>query len=242
MPSLEAQITEVHRAVEQAARDSYGRLLAFLIARPRDVAAAEDALADAFHAALETWPRTGVPEKPEAWLLVASHRRLIDAARHVRVHLDGAPSLLAATEQAREMADIGVVFPDEHLKVMFACTHPAIDAAARAPLMLQTVLGLDAARVASAFWCGPRQWARGSAARKLRSAPQAFALHCPKSKSSPSALTPFWKRSTRPTAAAGKTWRELTLAAKDWLLKPPPWDDCWRSSCPRNRKYWDSSR
>ncbi|HVZ37788.1 MAG TPA: RNA polymerase subunit sigma-70, partial [Candidatus Kapabacteria bacterium] len=61
-----------YQAVERAARDSYGRLLAYLSARSRDVAAAEDALADAFHAALETWPRSGVPEHPEAWLLTAA--------------------------------------------------------------------------------------------------------------------------------------------------------------------------
>ena len=55
---------------------SYGRLVAYLAARSRDVAAAEDALADAFRIALEVWPRTGVPEKPEAWLLTAARRRL----------------------------------------------------------------------------------------------------------------------------------------------------------------------
>jgi predicted RNA polymerase sigma factor len=71
-------------AVEQAARDSHGRLVAFLAARSHDVAAAEDALAYAFEAALETWPQSGVPQKPEAWLLTVARRRLIDNARHVR--------------------------------------------------------------------------------------------------------------------------------------------------------------
>src|SRR6059058_3723798 len=76
---------DARRAIERAARDSYGRLIAFLSARSRDVAAAEDALADAFHAALETWPRTGVPNQPEAWLLTAARRRLIDnAPSHAR--------------------------------------------------------------------------------------------------------------------------------------------------------------
>ncbi len=146
---------ETHLAIEQAARDSWGRLLAFLSARSRDVAAAEDALADAFHAALETWPRTGVPEKPEAWLLVAARRKLIDAARHARVHEEAVPELQAATEQAWEMAESGLEFPDERLKMLFLCAHPAIDEAARTPLMLQIVLGLDAARIASAFLVKP---------------------------------------------------------------------------------------
>ncbi len=71
--------TDPHGTVEQVARASYGRLVAFLAARSRDVAAAEDALADAFQAALVTWAKSGVPEKPEGWLMVTARRRLIDA-------------------------------------------------------------------------------------------------------------------------------------------------------------------
>ena len=75
-----------HRAAEAAARGSYGRLLAYLASRFRDVASAEDALAGAFLAALERWPRDGVPTNPDAWLLVAARRRLVDDARHAQVH------------------------------------------------------------------------------------------------------------------------------------------------------------
>ena len=143
-------------AVERAARDSRARLLAFLAARSRDVAAAEDALSDAFRAALETWPRDGVPDNPEAWLLTAARRRLIDASRHEQVHALAVPGLAAALDDAQTMiADAGHTFPDERLKLLFVCAHPAIDAAARTPLMLQTVLGLDAARIASAFLVKP---------------------------------------------------------------------------------------
>ena len=70
------------RAAECAARESYGKLLALLAVRSNDVAAAEDALADAFAAALARWPITGVPGTPDAWLLTAARRRLVDAARH----------------------------------------------------------------------------------------------------------------------------------------------------------------
>ena len=73
------------QAAELAARASYGRLLAYLAARWRDVARAEDALGDALLAALETWPRTGVPDNPVAWLLTAARRRLVDGARHAGV-------------------------------------------------------------------------------------------------------------------------------------------------------------
>jgi len=119
------------------------------------VAAAEDALADAFLAALETWPRTRVPDKPEAWLLTTARRRLIDGTRHARVEAGALPALLAAADEAQAVASTDAVFPDERLKLLFICAHPAIDAAVRTPLMLQTVLGLDAARIASAFLVKP---------------------------------------------------------------------------------------
>src|SRR5260221_14682649 len=106
------------KAVARTARDSYSRLIAFLGARSRDVAAAEDALADAFRAALETWPQQGVPEKPEAWLLTAARRRLIDGARHARVHMDTLPTLLAVADEAQTRASGGSEFPDDRLKPM----------------------------------------------------------------------------------------------------------------------------
>lgn len=146
---------DTHEAVEQAARNSYGRLLAFLASRARDVAAAEDALADAFRSALETWPGTGVPEKPEAWLLVTARRKLIDEIRHVRVQEKALPELTTAAMRALEVSKSAEAFPDERLKLLFICAHPAIEAVARTPLMLQMVLGLDAARIGSAFLVSP---------------------------------------------------------------------------------------
>ncbi len=165
-------------AVEHVARGSYGRLLAFLASRSRDLAAAEDALADAFRIALETWPRDGVPDKPEAWLMTAAKRRLGDRARHTRVHAEATPSLGLAAEQAQELTAASVEFPDERLKLMFICAHPAIDAAARTPLMLQTVLGLDAARIASAFLVQPAAMGQrlSRAKAKIRDAGIAFEL------------------------------------------------------------------
>jgi RNA polymerase sigma-70 factor (ECF subfamily) len=148
---------DARRAAEAAARESYGRLVAYLSARSRDVAAAEDALGDAFRAALETWPQDGVPSKPEAWLLAVARRRMIDDARHERVKENAAPGLRLAADRRQAAAGAGEdeVFPDERLKLMFVCAHPAIDAGARAPLMLQAILGLDAARIASSFLVGP---------------------------------------------------------------------------------------
>jgi predicted RNA polymerase sigma factor len=144
-----------HEAAELAARASYGRLLAYLAAQSRDVAAAEDALGQAFVAALETWPRAGVPDKPEAWLLAVARRRLIDGARHAKVEDVAAAALRIVVDRAEQEASSKALFPDERLKLLFVCAHPAIDEAARTPLMLQTVLGLDAARIASAFLVAP---------------------------------------------------------------------------------------
>ena len=141
-------------AAEAVARRSYGKLVAFLAARTGDVAAAEDALADAFAAALADWPASGVPRSPEAWLMAVARRRLIDAARRRRTRGDAAdPLRLLAEELDQPMDDAAI--PDDRLGLMFACAHPAIDSAIRAPLMLQTILGFDAAAIASAFLVSP---------------------------------------------------------------------------------------
>ncbi len=144
-------------AAEQAARDSYGRLVSWLAYQWRDVAAAEDALADAFATALRIWPETGVPASPDAWLLTAAKRNLLHAARHQRVVNDPASTILLPDDITEDSAPS---IPDERLKLMFVCAHPAIDEKTRTPLMLQTVLGLDAQRIASAFLVSPSTMAQ----------------------------------------------------------------------------------
>ncbi|MER9439596.1 RNA polymerase sigma factor [Mesorhizobium sp. M0618] len=118
------------------------------------MAAAEDALADAFAAALERWPRTGVPEKPEAWLLAVARRRRVDAVRRRLTSEAGREHLkLIAQEAEARMTEEDL--PDDRLRLMFACAHPAIESSVRSPLILQTVLGFDAATIASAFLVSP---------------------------------------------------------------------------------------
>ena len=140
-------------AAEAAARRSYGRLLSSLAWQWRDIAAAEDALAEAFALALQRWPVDGIPDSPEGWLMTVSKRQLLTAARRQRLADDPTLTVLWPTEH--EPAPDNAPMADSRLKLMFVCTHPAIDAGVRSALMLQTVLGLEAARIASAFLVKP---------------------------------------------------------------------------------------
>ena len=146
---------KVHRTVERVARESYGRLVAYLSVHTHDLAGAEDALSEALLKALTGWPRDGVPQNPEAWLLTTARHSLIDFFRHQRVALASEPDLLLLTQNSAE-ATLETNFPDERLKLLFVCAHPAIDPAMHTPLMLQTVLGLDADRIAGAFLVSPK--------------------------------------------------------------------------------------
>jgi predicted RNA polymerase sigma factor len=151
-PAQAAAAQAAKHAAARAARDSYGRLLALLASRSGDLAGAQDALADAFHSALQTWPAQGVPTNPEAWLLTVARNRQRDvhgSAAHrtsvplVEEEIDA--MFLTAAEVDND------AIPDDRMKLLFVCAHPAIDSSLRAPLMLQTVLGLDAEVIARAF-------------------------------------------------------------------------------------------
>jgi predicted RNA polymerase sigma factor len=145
---------QAHSTADAVARRSYGKLVAFLAARTRDVAAAEDALSEAFASALIDWPRNGCPSNPEAWLLTVARRKLIDGARR-RSNSEAATAQLQLFAEELDAAAADADIPDRRLALMFACAHPAIEAGVRAPLMLQVVVGLDAKRIASAFLTSP---------------------------------------------------------------------------------------
>ncbi len=139
---------------DAVARRSYGKLVALLAVRTGDLAAAEDALSEAFVKALADWPRNGCPSNPEAWLLTVARRKLIDIARGRRSREIAAEHLEMVTREL-DAAGTDEEIPDKRLALLFACTHPAIEAGVRAPLMLQAVLGLDAKTIASAFLMSP---------------------------------------------------------------------------------------
>jgi RNA polymerase sigma-70 factor (ECF subfamily) len=146
---------QARATAEAVARRSYGKLVAFLAARTRDVAAAEDALAEAFAAALSDWPAKQIPANPEAWLLAVARRRMIDAARRRQTVEHAGDDLRLIAEEIEAVAEARSDIPDERLALMFACAHPSIEPGIRAPLILQTILGFDAATIASAFLVSP---------------------------------------------------------------------------------------
>lgn len=136
-------------AVERVARETYGRLLAGLAYRFRDIAAAEDALGDALREALERWPVEGVPRSPAAWITTVAKNRLLQDARH-RAVVEDARTVSAIENLILDERENGPS-TDARLELMFVCAHPAIDPSLRTPLMLQVVLGLTAEEVAAAF-------------------------------------------------------------------------------------------
>lgn len=164
----------VQARAEDVARAAYGKLVAMLASRSSDIMAAEDALSDAFVAALRTWPERGIPQKPEAWLLTVAKNRRTDQARK--------DARLVVTDEVPEMADAPRLdredLVDERLKLLFVCAHPAIDPNIRTPLMLQTVLGLEAEQIARAFLVSPSAMAQRlvRAKKKIKSAAIPFAL------------------------------------------------------------------
>lgn len=151
-----AEPTAAQVALEHVMRDSYGRMLAALAVVARDIALAEECLQDAFDRALRTWTAAGIPSSPAGWLVAAARRSMLDRLRSAEYRnaspdagVGGGPDWEPSTAEPATGESDGI--PDRRLALMFVCAHPAIDAAARTPLMLQTVLGVDTERIARAF-------------------------------------------------------------------------------------------
>ena len=168
--------TAAHEAVVEVARTSYGRLVAYVASQTGDLAGAEDALADAFEAAVRTWPVKGVPDRPVSWMITAAKRSMIGQQRRDGTAQRAAPTLALLADERADVADAAV--PDKRLELLFACAHPAIDATMHAPLMLQAVFGIDAARMSAVFLVEPATLGQRlvRAKRKIADARIPFAL------------------------------------------------------------------
>lgn len=167
----------VSSAAEKIARLSYGKLVAMLAVRSRDITAAEDALGEALVRAITEWRQGGVPANPEAWLVTVARRIDADRWRRVVTAAEGASSWLLQEDERRthDCSD----FPDDRLRLMLTCAHPAIDPDMHTPLMLQVVLGIDARRIGSAFLTAPAAMGQRLSRAKARIAEAGLRFETP---------------------------------------------------------------
>ncbi len=211
---------EAGRAAERVARESYGRLVAFLAARTRDVAGAEDALSDAFAEALRTWPVDGVPENPDAWLLTVARRRQTDAIRRRQTRTAGQEHLTRMADELEAAAREGEMIPDRRLALMFACAHPAIERGMRAPLILQTILGLTAEEIAAAFLTPPATMGKRLVRAKMRTRDAGIPFRIPEKEELPERLQAVLDAIY---AAYSKGWNEVGEAGVPEIADEAIW-------------------
>jgi RNA polymerase sigma-70 factor (ECF subfamily) len=215
---------QARETAEAVARRSYGKLVAFLAARTRDVTVAEDALSDAFAAALVDWPVRGIPTSPEAWLMTVARRKLIDAVRRRRSGEGAADHLRLVAEELEAVVASKPQIPDERLSLMFACTHPAIERGIRAPLMLQTILGFDAATIALAFLVSPATMGQRLTRAKNKIRQAGIRSGCRSAPICASGSIPFLRPSMPPSPKAGPILPAPKLAARILPKRVCGWD------------------
>jgi RNA polymerase sigma-70 factor, ECF subfamily len=156
--------------VEELFREEWGRTLAILARALGDVELAEDAVQEAFAAALERWPREGAPANPGGWLLTTARNRAIDRIRREQTLRRKTELLGALDESAGKEEDETI--PDERLSLIFACCHPALATEAQVALTLRTLGGLTTDEIARAFLVPEATMAQRlvRAKRKIRAA------------------------------------------------------------------------
>jgi RNA polymerase sigma-70 factor, ECF subfamily len=149
-------MVDIRSAAETVFRQESGRILASLIRLSGSFDRAEEALQEAFTSALAAWPEKGVPENGAAWIMAAARRKLIDAVRRDNTRREHQDSLryaagLAASQPGPGMEDAAMHFPDDRLRLIFTCCHPALNREAQVALTLRTLGGLTTPEIAKAF-------------------------------------------------------------------------------------------
>ncbi len=171
---MEADIQHIHQRIEDIFRQDAGRVRAALISSLKDFELAEDVLQEAFMIALEYWQYDGVPTNPAAWLLTTARHKAIDRLRRVAVLASKQEQLqvLATIEQQPFAAPSPETFPDDRLKLIFTCCHPALNMEARVALTLHTLGGMTTSEIAHAFLVTETTMAQRlvRAKRKIRNA------------------------------------------------------------------------
>jgi RNA polymerase sigma-70 factor (ECF subfamily) len=148
-------VAEIRQLLDTVYRTERSRILATMIRLTGSFDRAEEAVQEALTSALSTWPKTGVPANPAAWLTATAHRKLIDEARREVVRRRAEPALAAELVIRRQPPDPAeadnMTYPDERLRLMFTCCHPALSTEAQVALTLRTLGGLTTGEIADAF-------------------------------------------------------------------------------------------
>ena len=147
---------DARAAAEAVFREQAGRIIAHLIRVSGSFDLAEEAVQEAFAAALKHWPESGIPANPAAWITTAAHRKLIDAVRRDRTRREKQEPLARELESSRPQEETEVDasaadYPDDRLRLIFTCCHPAINTEAQVALTLRTLGGLSTPEIARAF-------------------------------------------------------------------------------------------
>jgi RNA polymerase sigma-70 factor, ECF subfamily len=146
---------DARAAAESVFRQESGRIIATLIRISGSFDRAEEAMQEAFASALASWPEKGIPQNPAAWITAAAHRKLIDQSRRERTKLEKQDSLRYESQTLTLPADLPmdppVHFPDDRLRLIFTCCHPALNQEAQIALTLRTLGGLTTTEIAKAF-------------------------------------------------------------------------------------------
>ncbi len=179
-------------AVELAFLEERPAVLATLIRHVGDFQLAEDAVQDAFAAAVATWPRDGVPASPGGWLTTTARRRAIDRLRRTRSLADRADRLaelarLDAQEHRPDSTEEESAVEDDRLRLIFTCCHPALALPARVALTLRMLGGLSTGEIARAFLVASPRWGSVCRAPSARSPTPTFPTACPPTTCCPTA-------------------------------------------------------